>query len=263
MKSRTISYRHDFFSVCMLGTATAACVVPDGALAHRVVHSPQRVSGCHRREPRMTVTAPRMTWSSDGRRAFYIVARDYGLGAGGTPSRCTLFSIGPHGAHPRRLIEWNSPGENHPDDRSIHWSPDGSRILMLILNFYPASSVNANGVQLVDFNAETGRRRWLSRPLPGEPSTGHVLPLPGYYTFTPDGRALLLTLGGLRQTWTNKRLVRIDYLTGKREVLTSASMASSGARWSPDGKCIALIAAPDSRRGPSAGALNTKPWKQQ
>ncbi len=116
---------------------------------------------------------------------------------------------------------------------------------MLILNYEPASSVNADGVKLMDIDPETGERRNLSRAINGKLRSGYILWRPGYYAFSPNGKYLLMTLGVDRQEVTNKRLVRVEYATGKRLILTSAKMASFDARWSPDGKHIAYIAIPD------------------
>lgn len=184
-----------------------------------------------------------LTWSPDRRHAYYTVSEEP------NSEGCrwyTLFAVRRNGAHIRKLYLWQSPGENSPGD--IRWSPDSSRIVMRILNFSPASSVNADGVQLIDVNPETQEKRRLSRDLGGHPGSGYILDRPEYYVFSPNGKYLLLTLGGDRQDLTNKRLVRIDYATGKRKLLTPFKMTARDAHWSPDGKHILYVAMPDSGR---------------
>ncbi|MCW3052848.1 MAG: Dipeptidyl peptidase N-terminal region [Chthonomonadales bacterium] len=185
-----------------------------------------------------------LTWSPDRRHAFYTISEK--LRPENGRRRYTLFAVRRNGSHIRKLYRWEHPGGLNPD--AIDWAPDSSRIVMRILNFSPASSVNADGVQLIDVNPETQEKRKLSRDLGGKPGSGSILDRPGYYTFSPNGKYLLLTLGGDRQDLNNKRLVRIDYATGKRKLLTPFKMTARDAHWSPDGKHILYTALPDAGR---------------
>jgi len=198
-------------------------------------------------------TLEALTWSPDGLHAFYTISEELSPEDG--RRRYTLFAVRRNGSHIRKLYRWEYPGELNPD--AIAWAPDSSRIVMRILNFSPASSVNADGVQLMDVNPETQEKRKLSRDINGIPESGSILDRPGYYSFSPNGKYLLLTLGGDRQDLTNKRLVRIDYATGKRKLLTPFKTTACGARWSPDGKHILYTALPD------AGRLDYPPGSDQ
>lgn len=193
----------------------------------------------HKRGAEITIEDP--DWSPDGRHAGYVVVEKPDPEQGETWN--TLYAVRRNGTHIRRLYRWQHPGEHNPTD--LQWSPDSSRLVLLIENFTPASSVNADGIELIDIDPETGRRRRLSRGLNGKEYTGSILHKPGYYSFSPNGKYLLLTLGCRRGDMTNKRLVRIDYATGKRKLLTPFHWTALDARWSPDGKHIVYVALPD------------------
>ena len=205
----------------------------------------QRLKSAYTPHGRSTkITFSERKWSPDGRHAFYTVSEDPIPGTGGSWN--TLFAVRRDGSHIQPLLRWQHPGEDHPDEDTLQWSSDSRRIVLLLLNFYPASSVNADGVKLLDLDPETGKQRELSRAITGKPDTGGILWQPRHYAFSPNGKYLLMTLGDGRQEITNKCIVRMDCATGKRTWLTSPSMASFSAHWSPDGKRIAYIALPDT-----------------
>lgn len=194
-----------------------------------------------------------LTWSPDGRHAYYTVYEDRDPVSGEYGS--ALFSVRRDGTHIRKLYSWLRPGEHNPV--MDQWSPDSSHILLLLENFSPASSVNADGITLIDIDPKTGERRLLSRALNGDSYTGEILARPGYYSFSPNGKHLLITLGSNRNSMTNKRLVRIDYPAGRRTLLTPFRMAAFDGRWSPDGKRIVYASLPDE------GTLDEPPGSDQ
>ena len=236
--------RHAVTAVALVIGADALCAAGQVVPAHPHISSNtlQKSYTRRRRDTRITVSNP--VWSPDSRDMFYIVSESPVPQSGGEWK--TLFAAHRNGSRVRKLYTWQSPGEKHPDESALKWSPDSSHILMLVLNFFPAQSVNADGVRLVDIDPETGTKRDLSKDIEGKSNTGSILWRPDFYSFSPDARHLLITLGAGRQVETNKRLVCIDYSTGERRVLTSDKMASFAARWSPDSTEIAYISVPDS-----------------
>lgn len=184
----------------------------------------------------------KLTWSPNRKHAFYTIQE---------ADRMALYAVRRDGTYIRKLCDWTSPGKNHPDN--FCWSPDSSRVLMYILNYFPASSVNADGVKLIDIHPETGKTRKLSL-------TEEIIPNRNYYRFSPNGKDLLLVLGGDRFEMTRKRLVRIEYQTGKHRYLTPPNMASVEGEWSPDGQKVVYISMPDNGvfLGSHENAYNTQ-----
>ena len=179
-------------------------------------------------------------WNKAHSQAVYTIVEGPKLRTG--ESWHTLYSLTRNSSHILRLYSWREPGEKRLS--SINWSPDGSRVVAL--SSYYGSSVNADGIQIIDIDPQNTRIRELSRDFNQRVGSGSILPKPRYFEFSPSGKYLLLIMGSNRDATTNKRIVRIEYKSGRRKALTSSRMAAFAARWSPDGKHIAYIAVPDS-----------------
>ncbi len=94
----------------------------------------------------------------------------------------------------------------------------------------------ADGMPLYALNPETGQARELL-PI--------TLVVPNYFALSPDRQHLAVIAGSLRQTWTNKAIMLIDLAGGEAQRLTDADTAALFPIWSPDGKHLAYVAAPD------------------
>jgi len=68
---------------------------------------------------------------------------------------------------------------------------------------------------------------------------------PDFWSGSPTGRQIALTAGAGRETWTNKRIVLVNLETGDREYLTDETESAFSPVFSPDGRRIAYVAAPD------------------
>lgn len=114
------------------------------------------------------------------------------------------------------------------------WWPNRRRVLFWTV-CYGSGSINADGSSLYDVSVDGGEPRRL----------GEGMRHPECLAFSPDGQSLLLVEGEIRFFVTRKRIIRIDYRTGRRTLLTSPKMTSIEPAWSPDGKRIVYAALRD------------------
>lgn len=66
-----------------------------------------------------------------------------------------------------------------------------------------------------------------------------------FWSESPDGTELAVSVGGGRETWSNKQIARVDPSSGQLSHLTDDRSAAISPAWSPDGQSIAYVAAPD------------------
>ena len=97
------------------------------------------------------------------------------------------------------------------------WSPDGRRLAYV--------SFNGNQSAIVVLNLRTGNSYFASR----EPGIN------GAPSFSPDGRSLVVTLGGVEG---NLDIYTIDLRTKQKRRLTSHRAIDTEGSWSPDGRYI-------------------------
>jgi len=126
-----------------------------------------------------------------------------------------------------------TPGPN-PGAIVAVWSPDGQRILFWSDPF--SESLLADGTSLNAIPAAGGEPRVLVQ---------YLLAYSDFLDASPDGKFLAITEGGLRDTWSHKRIVVVDLSSGKLTYLTDDNMAALSPVWSPDGRHIAYVAMPD------------------
>ncbi|HEC35587.1 MAG TPA: hypothetical protein ENI39_03530, partial [Anaerolineae bacterium] len=137
------------------------------------------------------------------------------------------------GSEPIELYALPSP----PQDGLIlaGWTPDGQSILFWRDPLFSASAA-ADGLPLLRLPLDGGE--------PVEVADFTLLH-PDFWSVSPTGQQMALTVGSGRETWTNKRIVLLDLDTGVLEHLTDESVAAFSPTFSPDGRRIAYVAAPD------------------
>jgi Tol biopolymer transport system component len=170
-----------------------------------------------------------LAWSPNGRRLAYV------LQIGQPEALPDHVGIGyvDLESGPRELYALPSP----PQDGLIlaGWTPDGQSILFWRELLFSASGA-ADGLPLLRLPLDGGE--------PVEMADFTLLHL-GFWSGSPTGRQMALTVGAGRETWTNKRIALVDLETAGWEYLTGESVAASSPTFSPDGQHIAYVAAPD------------------
>jgi len=73
---------------------------------------------------------------------------------------------------------------------------------------------------------------------------------------SPDGESIAITEGGDRCTWINKHIVIVDITSGSRSIITDENISALYPEWSPNGKQIAYVAAPDIGSNIGGGDTN-------
>jgi Tol biopolymer transport system component len=135
------------------------------------------------------------------------------------------------------------------------WSGDDKWILMWP-NPGHSASIAADGLGMIAVPLTGGSIRSLSDILKPILKDHDVLLYRDYVSFARSDPGVVVTIGGDRQSWTNKRIMYINPANGRFSVLTDASMATAALDWSPDGKRILYSIAPDT--GPVGGGEPAK-----
>lgn len=114
------------------------------------------------------------------------------------------------------------------------WSDDGNYIL-----FWPSllsASLLADGTWLMIISVSDGKPRTI---------TPAMLAYSDFLDVSPDGKFLAATIGGGRESWSNKTIALIELSTGSLTYLTDKERTSAlSPVFSPDGKRIAYVAGP-------------------
>ena len=174
----------------------------------------------------------RTAWSPDGRQLAYVLVQHGSPG----PQRnyVGIWSVETQsGSEPAEHYAIPSP----PQDGLIlaGWTSDGQSILFWHDPTFSASAA-ADGLPL------------LRLPLDGgEPieMADFTLLHPDFWSGSPTGRHVALTMGGGRETWTNKRIALLNLETYDLKYLTGETVSAFPPAFSPDGQHIAYVAAPD------------------
>jgi Tol biopolymer transport system component len=124
------------------------------------------------------------------------------------------------------------------------WSADNKYVLFWELIYYPAGSVNADGVPLYAVAARGGKARLLSAWQ--HDYDGDVLHETDFIAPRPGTSILAVSIGGDRFRVHNKRILSVNLNTGAKHRLTSPRIAATCPVWSPDGKRIAFFGAPET-----------------
>lgn len=187
-------------------------------------------------------------WSPDGR---YLAF----LGIRGGKGRIQLFLL-EHGWGEARLI-----AENEGSLGSFAWSPDGSRIALLIRDPEPEALRERKdaGRDHIEYEQDAlVSRLWLYTL-----ATGEMQPLTGpdmqvwEFVWSPDGQALAAIVSDSPHNWSwyRPRLVRVG--VGGDDVATIHQPPKTITRpaWSPGGEQIAFITCAWSDQGMTGGDI--------
>ncbi|HEV8716976.1 MAG TPA: hypothetical protein VGX03_29670 [Candidatus Binatia bacterium] len=115
------------------------------------------------------------------------------------------------------------------------WSPDSQYILFRPDPLFSASLL-ADGISLMAISVSGGKPTKLVESM---------LAHEGFLAWSPDGKLLAVTEGFGRETWSHKRIAVVELTGGTLTYLTDDKTAALSPVWSPDGRRIAYIAAPD------------------
>ena len=197
-------------------------------------------------------TVGRIAWSPDGQWLAYDVYRV--LKASVPPERYAgLWRIRADGSGNDEVYTMGSPAS----DGIIlaGWSPDGQSLL-----FWPqplfSASILADGVPLQVISAAGGEPRQV---------VPQMLLHSDFLAVPPHGDVLAVVSGAGRETWTNKHVVAVDVVRRGQAQLTDDLVAAVSPDWSPDGRHIVYVAAPDvgsvdSTEALEAGVCKRRVW---
>ncbi len=184
-------------------------------------------------------------WSADGKWIAYALQKDLKPPQSDQPPDlyAGLWRIRADGGGPVEIFGGpiafgvaTPPSGTNPYGGAIvaDWSRDGQNILFWTYPF--SESLLADGTALNIIAARIGKPKELDQ---------FTLAYPDYLSLSPDGRFLAVSVGGGRESWSNKRIAVVELSSGKPSYLTDEKTTALSPTWSPDGRLIAYVAQPD------------------
>lgn len=176
------------------------------------------------------------TWSPDGEWLAYTQARLVNPSKEGQvpPRYAAIFRIRPDGSDRIELVNGGNPSKDGLVGAG--WSRDGTEFYYWTDPDFSASLL-ADGSELRAVSTDGTRATRLLAPT--------TLLVPDFWSDSPDGKRLAVAEGSGRETWTHKRIAVVDRASGQLTYLTDSHTSAFSPAWSPDGKQIAYVAAPD------------------
>jgi len=167
-----------------------------------------------------------LAWSPDGTRFAFLM-------------NGSLWRANSDGSDAQRLF---SPG-GHDSLGVAGWSSDGRYILFRI-DPDSSASLAADGLPLFSISVDGGRAHALASNVFVHSDSVSVAP----------GRAEVLASNGCcREAWADKRLTLVDPATGRFTLISTARSVAVSPVWSPDGREIAYVSAPENEAATRAG----------
>jgi Tol biopolymer transport system component len=170
-----------------------------------------------------------LAWSPDGRRLAYVLL----FGPPDAPRDHVNIQYLDLESGPRELFAPPSPAQHGLI--LAGWTPDGQSILFW-RDLYFSASAMASGLPLLRVPLDGGD--------PVEVADSTLLH-PDFWSRSPTDQHVALTVGGGRETWTNKYITLLNLETASLERLTDETVSAFSPAFSPDGWQIAYVAAPD------------------
>ncbi|HLZ71211.1 MAG TPA: hypothetical protein VKV26_15020 [Dehalococcoidia bacterium] len=207
-------------------------LAPDGSLLQTLVPSGARV-----------LLQP-VAWSPDGATLAFnrVVSDDRGI-----PTQQAVWLVGRAGGQALELLP---PTDTWPE--ALGWSPDGRWLAVFRGPAMACVSCRADGQELAAVELATGR----TLPL------GTVVRSDGY-CFSADGKALIASAGAGRESYRDKRLLRLDLASGATSVLAGGGeTAAIQPACAPRGEAVAYTLGPALDGAPFSGLDATHGYPQ-
>jgi Tol biopolymer transport system component len=122
------------------------------------------------------------------------------------------------------------------------WTADCRVLLFWTLHYYPAGSINLDGLPL--FACTIGKPALTIRRLTGKSYRSMVLAKQEQIGFAKQGGNIAVSVGGGRLMVENKRIALVHSLTELLRFVTPARLSATRPVWSPDNEQIAYMASP-------------------
>lgn len=179
-------------------------------------------------------------WAPNGQWLAYLATRD---------GKTDLYRLPLQGGEPERLTRLKSGVID------FAWSPDGSRMALLISDSTTTSEDAARRERRDARVIDEGLKRTrlyvldLSNPdaVPRLLTPGNIHIEPGEFDWSPDGTHIVYAHqpGPVADDWTRSDVSIVDVATATRRALANTRRAEQSPRFSPDGRSVAIAISDD------------------